>query len=200
MGLIDFKSYLLNETNYHKETYDKTQIIIGHTFRTNMLHYPSWIYRLNGRNKKTANFTITKEGVIYQHFDSNYYSTFVNNNQDKASISVVLENSGWFRKDNMIDKYVDWLGNIYNKDSKDVLTKRWRNYTYWDKYTDKQIESLKELINLLCDKHDINKNFIGHNTYDENVDLFKGIVFRSNYYQESTDVSPAFDIEKLKTI
>jgi N-acetyl-anhydromuramyl-L-alanine amidase AmpD len=179
---------------------DKTQIIIGHTFRTDMLHYTSWIYRLNGKNKKTANFTITKDGLIYQHYDSDYYSSFIDKNQDKASISIVLENSGWLRKDNMTDKYVDWLGNTYQKDSKDVLNKRWRNYTYWDKYTDKQIESLKELVDTLCVKHNISKNVMNHNTYDENVDLFKGIVFRSNYYQESTDISPAFDIEKFKKI
>ena len=36
-----------------------------------------------------------------------------------------------------------------------------------------------------------------HQLFDEDIDIFKGITFRSNYYQELTDVSPAFDIEKL---
>ena len=62
------------------------------------------------------------------------------------------------------------------------------------------MDSLKELVVKLCDEYNVPKKFIGHNVYDENVDLFKGITFRSNYYQESTDVSPAFDIEMLKTI
>ena len=62
------------------------------------------------------------------------------------------------------------------------------------------INSLKILLIELCQKYDIPKNFIGHNVFDSNVDLFKGIVFRSNYHQESTDVSPAFDMEVLKNI
>ena len=78
--------------------------------------------------------------------------------------------------------------------------KRWRNHSYWDRYSEPQIESLKELVSLLCESYNIPKKFIGHNVFDENIDLFKGITFRSNYYQESTDVSPAFDMEILKNI
>jgi N-acetyl-anhydromuramyl-L-alanine amidase AmpD len=198
--LIDIDTYKLTESNYHKENYDKTQIIIGHSFQKEMLHYAGWIYRLNGKNKKTATFTITKEGIVYQHYDPNYYSSFINNQQDKASISIVLENLGWFRKDAMIDRYVDWLGNSHKKNNGEILNKRWRNYTYWDCYTEIQMNSLTELLTELSQKYNISKDFIGHNVFDENVDLFKGITFRSNYYQESTDVSPAFDMEILKNI
>lgn len=200
MGLIDENSYKLTEKNYFKETYDKTQIIIGHTYRNNMLHYAEWIYRLNGKNKKTATFTINKDGKIYQHYNPSFYSSFINKEQDKASISIVLENVGWLRKDGISNKYLDWLGNEYKKQNEDVLNKRWRNYSYWDKYSNKQLESLKDLVTELCQEYNVPKNFIGHNVYDENIDLYKGIVFRSNYYQETTDVSPAFDFEYLKNI
>lgn len=198
--VIDTEKYKLKESNYYTESYKKTQIIIGHTNQNGMLHYASWIYRLNGKNKKTATFTITKEGDIYQHYDPKYYSDFIKKEQDKASISIILENSGWFRKDNVTDKYVDWLGRYHKKNSENIYMKRWRNHQYWDSYTDKQIQSLKELITNLCDTYSIPKEFIGHNVYDENVDLFKGITFRSNYYQELTDVSPAFNIEELRNI
>jgi len=100
----------------------------------------------------------------------------------------------------MVDKYIDWIGNNYRIETDNVLMKRWRNHTYWDKYSEKQTESLKNLVIKLLDEYNIKKEFIGHNTYDENVDLFKGITFRSNYYQEATDVSPAFDINLLKNI
>ena len=200
MGLIDIKTYTLNDSNFYKESYDKTQIIIGHTYRTNMLHFGGWINRLNGKNKKTATFTINKEGKIYQHYDPIYYSTFIDKEQDKSSISIVLENVGWFKKDVMVDRYVDWLGHNYKKDPNDILVKNWRNYTYWDKYTKEQMDSVKYLVDKLCAEYNIPKDFIGHNVYDENVDLFKGITFRSNYYQEVTDVNPTFDMELLKNI
>jgi len=198
--MIDTETYKLSDSNYFKDVYYKTQIIIGHSYRTGMLHYGSWLYRLNGKNKKTSTFTIDKEGKIYQHFDPKYFSDFVNNQQDKASISITLENLGWFKKDSMIERYVDWLGHNYKKQPNDVFMKRWRNYTYWDKYTEPQMESLKSLVTKLCEDYKISKDFIGHNVYDESVDLYKGITFRSNYHQESTDVSPAFNMEVLKNL
>jgi hypothetical protein len=165
-----------------------------------MLHYSSWIYRLNGKNKKTANFTITKEGKVYQHFDTKFYSDFIGSEQDKTSISIVLENVGWLKKDPMVERYTDWLGNSYRKNSEEILFKKWRNHVYWDLYTKEQLNSLKGLVVELCEKNDVSKKFIGHNTFDENIDLYDGIVFKSNYNQESTDVSPAFDMEILKKI
>lgn len=200
MGVIDTETYKLSDNNYHKESYNKTQIVIGHTYRNDMLHIGSWLNRLNGKYKKTATFTISKNGSVFQHYDPKYYSTFIDNEQDKASISIILENIGWFKKDTMIDKFVDWLGHNYKRQPDEVVMKKWRNYTYWDKYTEEQMESLRELVTKLCEEHNISKDFIGHNVYDENVDLFKGITFRSNYYQESTDVSPAFDLDLLKTL
>lgn len=200
MGLIDSKTYPLTENNFYKEKYDKTQIIVGHTYRKDMLHYGSWVNRLNGNYKKTATFTIDKEGKTYQHYDPIYYSTFIDKDQDKASISIVLENVGWYKKDVMIDRYVDWLGHNYKKDPNEVMMKKWRNHLYWDKYTKEQMDSLKSLIIKLCEEYNIPKDFIGNNVYDENVDLFKGITFRSNYYQEVTDVNPTFDMELLKKL
>lgn len=198
--MIDVETYKLPDNNYHKEVYNKTQIIIGNSYRTGMLHYGSWLYRLNGKNKKTSTFTINKEGKIYQHFDPLYFSDFVGNLQDKASISITLENVGWLKKDAMIDRYVDWLGHNYKKQPNEILMKRWRNYTYWDKYTEPQMESLKFLVKKLCEEHYIPQNVIGYNVYDKNIDLHQGITFRSNYHEELTDVSPAFNIEALKNL
>jgi hypothetical protein len=198
--VIDSQTYKLSDKNYYKDVYTKNQIVIGNTFRTGMLHYSSWVNRLNGKNKKTTNFTITKEGKIYQHFDTNFYSNFIGSEQDKTAISIVLENLGWLRKDSIIEKYIDWLGNHYKRNSDEVLIKKWRNHVYWDLYTKEQLNSLKELVLELCGENKISKNFIGHNTFDENIDLYDGIVFKSNYNQESTDVSPAFDMEILKEI
>jgi hypothetical protein len=198
--LIDFKTYQLTENNYHTEVYDKKQILIGNTNRRGMLHYASWIYRLNGKNKKTAAFTVTKEGVIYQHYDPKYYSNFLGQESDKITIPIVLENLGWFRKDSINNKYVDWLGNYHVKQVEEVLMKRWRNHLYWDIYTEEQLTSLKELIIQLCDTYNIDKKSIGCNVFNEDVDLFNGITFRSNYYQELTDVNPSFTFEVLNNL
>lgn len=198
--MIDFNTYQLTENNYHTEIYDKKQIVIGNTNRRDMLHYASWIYRLNGKNKKTAAFTVTKEGVIYQHYDPKYYSDFLGQESDKITISIVLENLGWFRKDSVNNKYIDWLGNYHKKQDEEVLMKRWRNHLYWDIYTNEQLISLKKLVIQLCDTYNINKRSIGCNVFNQDTDLFNGITFRSNYYQELTDVNPSFSFELLNDL
>ena len=44
---------------------------------------------------------------------------------------------------------------------------------------------------------DIPKTCIGHNVKVDNVELYEGIVSRSNYTSDVTDLSPAFDYEEF---
>jgi hypothetical protein len=43
----------------------------------------------------------------------------------------------------------------------------------------------------------IKYRFVGHNTKINGADRFEGILTRSNFYTESTDLSPAFDFEEF---
>lgn len=198
--MIDTETYKLPKNNYHEDVYDKTQIVIGNTQSVNMQHYDSWIYRLNGNNKKTAHFTITKGGKIYQHFDTKFYSDFLNKKEDRFLISIVLENIGWLKKNAIDGKFFDWLGRHQDLKEEEVLMKRWRNHTYWDIYSEEQMLSLKKLVSELCSKYGIEKRSVGTNVHNEDIDLFNGITFRSNYYQELTDVNPSFKFEVLQEI
>lgn len=191
---IDKKSYVLNEDNYNKTKYTKNQIVIGHTGRKDMRHFDGWLTRRNGKYKKTSHFTIDKDGSIYQHFDPHYYSDFIGVEQDKSNISISLVNEGWLKKDNLNNVFIDWLGHIYSNKA-NIVEISWRNRTYWMKYTKEQTESLKELIQYLCEKYNIEKKCIGNCVYNYEIDLFDGITFRSNYDQEITDVSPALDMD-----
>ncbi len=62
------------------------------------------------------------------------------------------------------------------------------------------MESLVSLLNNLCVDLNINKEFIGHNVRVEGVEKFKGIVTRSNYSEYFTDLSPAFNFERIKEL
>jgi hypothetical protein len=193
---INNTTYPLLENNFRKEVYQKTQIVVGGSGRKDMRHYYGWINRRNGNYKKTATYTIDKDGKIYEHYDPKYYSDFLGCEQDKCNISVVLVNEGWLKLNEM-NVFVDWLGHTYSKNN-GLLEKNWRNHKYWVKYTDEQFDSLKYLIEYLCNQFHIQYDFMGHNVYDENADIFKGVTFRSNYFKDITDVSPAFDLEKIK--
>jgi hypothetical protein len=43
----------------------------------------------------------------------------------------------------------------------------------------------------------IKMNFVGHNVQVNDIMYFEGLVSRSNYNNFWTDVSPAFDFDKL---
>lgn len=193
---IDDSTYPLDERKYFQNEFEKKQIVIGHTFTEDMRHYIGWQNRYNGKYKKNAVFTIDVNGNIYQHFDPKYYSNFVGlRGVDEKIIGITLINKGWLIKNDETNEYVDYLNNPYNGK---VVRRRWRNKTYWAPYSKKQIESLVKLCKYLCNKYGIQLKTLGHNTKTDNVFDYEGVVFRSNYMTEYTDLSPAFDFLDFK--
>jgi hypothetical protein len=195
---IDKETYKLDEKNYYSKEFAKHQIILGNSFSENLNHLDRWKYRLGGDYTRTATYTIDRKGNVFQHYDPKYYSDFINNKMiDKKTISILIENQGWLLKDLIKDKYIDWVGNIYKRRAK-VIEKRWRGFMYWDSYTTPQSKAAIELISLLCEEYDIPLKCVGHNTYIGGIEYFDGITYRSNYYKEMTDLSPAWDFIKFK--
>ena len=197
---INLEKYGLDENNYYKTEFNKRQIVLGNSFSEKDYHIKGWKTRLGGDYKKTSTFSIFKNGKVYQHFNPKMYSDFLNNKSvDKKIISIILENQGWLQKDLITNEYFNWVGNIYNK-NKDVFEKRWRGFTYWDSYSEKQIISCANLIKYLCEEYNIPKKCVGHNTYIDGVEYFEGIVYRSNYHKECTDLNPSWDFKKFKEL
>jgi hypothetical protein len=198
--VIDKETYKLPNKNYHKQEYTKKQIVIGHTGRKEMFHYSAWKNRHNGEYKKTTAYTIDKDGTIYEHYDPKYYSDFILlHDMAPFTIPITLTNVGWVKKDDINDRYYDWLGHNYILEGNDIVTKKWRNKEHWMKYPSKQLISLKNLTDKLCNDFEIKNDCIGHTIFNEDVDIYEGITFKSNYYQEATDISPAFNMDLFKT-
>ena len=102
---VDNLTYELTENNYYNKEFEKKQIVIGNTFNEKFYHFNGWLTRLDGQYTNTANYTITRKGEVYEHFNPTYYSDFVNEKRvDKKIISIVLENQGWLKKDLLSDK------------------------------------------------------------------------------------------------
>ena len=108
------------------------------------------------------------------------------------SIVISLENLGWIQKEPLTNHYVNWIGDIYNGE---VVDKKWRDYFFWQPYTELQIKSTVFLCNKLFDEIGINKKVIGHNTKINRIENFEGVATRSNYNVNFTDLSPAFDFD-----
>jgi len=174
---------------------NKKQILLTHTSRDGGEYVTSLKTRQNGKYTKVPHYLIRKDGRVFQMLDPESYSDYLKDyNNQKQTIVIALENLGWLKKNPLNASYINWIGNIY---SEGVYERKWRGHFFWDPYTDSQMESLQQLVVDLCEQFEIPKTCIGHNVKVDNVEFYEGIVTRSNYSQNVTDLSPAFDYEEL---
>ena len=136
--IIDDINYRLSSSNYVEVESIKKQIVLGNTFNSDMKHFIGWKHRYNGEFKRTSAYTISKNGMINEHFEPKFQSRFFNNKElDKKSIVILLENDGYLINDSEKNKYINWLGDIYN--STDIVERRWRGYSFWCPYTKEKL-------------------------------------------------------------
>lgn len=192
---IDKEIYWIKESNRYKNQTPKTQIVLASSLRANGYHITRLQHKDFGDSKAWNTYTVTREGLIYQHYDPKNHADFLGiKDADKQSISIVLENMGYLFE-TPAEKYINWINEICDK--KLVVKKSWLGYNYWEKYTDQQIENTVELCSNLCDQFGIPKNMIEFRNYHKDIIKFKGIVFRSNYFEDSNDINPLFSIPKF---
>jgi len=192
--MLNIKKY--GKFNKFDKNKKKKQIILCNSFRPYEEYLSSLKYRNNGKYDKIPNYFVTRNGEILSLIpDDSYSNFFYDNDINKNSIIICLENLGWLNKKPLDIHHTNWIGDIYNTE---VYTKKWRDKLYWAKYTEKQIESLVEISKKLLVKFSIDNKFIGHNTKVEGVKLYNGIVCRSNFNERYTDLNPSFEFEKFK--
>jgi N-acetyl-anhydromuramyl-L-alanine amidase AmpD len=176
----------------------KKQIILCHTSRDIGEYLLSLKHRLNGNFDRIPNYVITREGTILKLLPDIGHTNFFNDqNINRNTIIVSLENLGWLNKEPLKDYYTNWIGNTHKGD---IFDRKWRDYFFWQPYTEVQYERLHFLCNKLCDEFKINKKNIGHNTKITGIEKFEGITAKSNYDVIFTDVSPAFNFEKFNKL
>ena len=189
---IDKKKYKITDNNFYKRKTPKTQIILATSLRKDNYHITRLQHKEYGNTKKWNTFSVTRTGKIYQHYDSDYYSDFIGiKYADKQSISIVIENMGYLFK-TFDDNYINWLNEICDKNK---VKKKKYIYDYWEKFTVNQMKNVGILCNELCDKYNIPKKLINFPHYHKDISNFEGIVYRSNYDDDSNDYNPLFNKE-----
>ncbi len=171
----------------------KTQIILSHTSRELEQYLASLKFRYNGSFDRIPNFLITRKGEILQLLPENSYSNFfVNETINQNSVFISLENLGWLEKKPLSNYYINWIGSIYKGE---VYEKKWRDFFFWQPYTQLQVDSLVELCLQLTDSLQIEKRSIGHNTKIDGITKWNGIISRSNIDSKYTDLNPSFNFD-----
>ena len=185
------------QTDLNKEK-EKKQILLTHSGRNIMDYMMSIKYRFNGVPKRLPHYLIGRDGKVIQVLEDKYNSNFSSNDRvNSKSIVICLENLGWLEKVPLKLHHINWIGNIYKGD---VFDKKWRDYFFWQPYTDIQLEKTAELCKNLCEKHKIELKCVGHNTKVKGIESFLGILTKSNFDDFATDLSPAFDFEKFNKL
>ena len=181
--------------NFVGTNQNKTQIILTHTSRDVEEYLTSLKYRMNGKFPRIPHYVVAKDGSVIQTLSEEQYSDFFYYSQiNEQSIIVSLENLGWLEKVPLKDQYTNWIGNIYKGAP---YEKKWRDYFLWEPYTEAQMLSTAELCIKIVNKHNIEKKSVGHNTLINGIENQGGIVSRSNYNNDFTDVSPAFNFDRF---
>lgn len=170
--LDKIKWYPLPEDQYVKKEYNKNIIVLHHTASGGSAKSDVDYWKSNSEKIATA-FVIDRDGTIWQCFSSKYYaahlgtptSTFkkfnINNtvlNLHKHSIGIELDNWGWLTKKSD-GKYYTWANTIIPEDKVQVFSTPYLGQSYFEKYTDKQLESVRELLIYLCDTYKIPKTY-----------------------------------------
>ena len=191
--MIDITKY--GEFNPVGKQKKKHQIILTHTSRNINDYLQSLKFRYNGNFKRIPNYIVTRNGKIIQLLGNTEHSEYFKDPDiNRNSIIVSLENLGWLQKEPLKDYYVNWIGDIYKGN---VFEKKWRDYFFWQPYTDIQVQNTSILCNMLFKEMSINPMIVGHNTKINGVEKYEGVVTKSNFDVNFTDVSPSFNFEEF---
>lgn len=173
----------------------KTQIILSHTSREVEQYLASLKFRYNGNYNRIPNFLITRGGDVLQLIpEIGYTNYFKNDGVNENSVVISMENLGWLEKKPLSNYYINWIGSIYKGE---VYEKKWRDFFFWQPYTQLQVDSLVELCLQLTDSLQIEKRSIGHNTKIDGITKWNGIISRSNIDSKYTDLNPSFNFENF---
>lgn len=211
--MIQATKMFLNERNFVKEQTVKTAIVLHHTagghrpdsqisyWDSDLLgrvgtHYVIGGISSDGKDK-------TYDGDIFQAIDDKYYAFHLGikgnlNRFDKQSIAIELCNYGFLVK-SQNGKFYNYVQKEVHPDQVLDLGYRWKGYQYWHKYTDLQIQSLKELLTTLMKVHEIQKTKVDFDFHAELMNLQKinGIFTHVNFRKDKFDNCPQPNLIKM---
>lgn len=186
LDIKTIKSYPAPEKEYHKEEFKKEQIVIHHTASGGNSKGDMDYLNNDAQGAVNCSFFIDRDGTIWQAFSSKYYaahlgvptSTFtkfkVNNNVanlHKHSIAIELDSWGYLSEKG--DKYYSYANVEVKAENVITYPEGFLGQKYYEKYYDKQLQALKDLLIYLCDAYKISKEY-NSDMWKVSVDALSG--------------------------
>jgi N-acetyl-anhydromuramyl-L-alanine amidase AmpD len=192
----------LSENQYFQELTDKKQIYLHHTAggpsAVNVAKF------FNSQQGKVATaFIIDNNGTIVQCFSSKNWAYHLGLKQeiftesgvaykslDKISVGIEICNYGPLTKKN--GYYYNYVGSKVDYTDITILDKKYKGHIYWQKYTDEQIESTRQLLVYLCDQYNIPRDYYS-SIFDIDKRALKGesgIFTHNSVRKDKSDIYP----------
>lgn len=201
---MNIKRIELNKNQYYQEIQPKKIIVLHHT--VSGVGVEGDIKWWNTTPEKIATaYIISRDGEIVQTFDDNkwahhlgikestlkkYGSSVTNTRLNQLSIGIELDSWGGLEFKN--GKYLA-AGKIeIPKENVVTYSEGYRGFKHFEKYTDKQLASLKELLLFLTDKYQINKSYNDNmfTVNDKALKGYHGIWSHTSYREDKSDCHP----------
>lgn len=201
MDIVKISKYPLK--NYFQTNCVKKRIALHHTCGYSADGaISSWRERTD---RVGTPYVVERDGKIYQVFDDAFYAWQfgLSNNPrrteiEQSSIGIEIVNLGYLIK-LQNNTFADMYGRAYKGEVFDNKTP-WRGYRYWHPYSEAQYIAVANLINMLSQKHDIPIR-INHSIDFDMSAVDKYTIFNhANVRKDKTDLSPAFDFNKLEQL
>ena len=203
----------LSDNQFFAEDSKKSQIYLHHTAGGGDAVAVSRFWNGNDSRIATA-FVIGEKGTIVQCFSSRHWAwhlgvdseDFARNgakykNLNKSSVAIEVCNWGPLKlKDG---KYYNYVNKIVDPSMVTTLDKPFKGHVLWYKYTDEQIESLRQLVDYLCETYNIPREYRSE-IFDIDKNAFNdipGIYTHNSVRKDKSDIYPCPRmIEMLKNL
>lgn len=203
----------LSNDQFIQELHPKKQIYLHHTAGGgNPIAVANYFQQKEG--KVATAFVIGEKGTIVQLFSSKHWAYHLGlkpevfsemgvtyRSLDKISIGIEICNYGPLKKQN--GYFINYVGGRVDRSQVTELNGKYKGHIWWQKYTDAQIESTRQLLVYLCDTYGISKQY-----FDSIFDIDKralkgenGIFTHNSVRHDKSDIYPCPRmIEMLKNL
>jgi N-acetyl-anhydromuramyl-L-alanine amidase AmpD len=205
MKKLDINSIIqarLPATQFYAEKHDKKQIVLHHTVSNGNANNVISAWKKTPSRVGTA-FIIDGEGIIHQCFSSAHWAhhlgTKLKQNKLLNQQSIAIEICSWGGLKKVGQKYYSTFGIELKENEVLNYNKTIRGFQYFQKYKPKQLESLKLLVQYLCEKYAITPK-LNSDIWDINQQALsgiRGIFTHVSYRKDKSDCHPQLELRNL---
>ena len=159
----------LSDDQFFQDLHPKKQIYLHHTAGgPSAVSVANYFQQKEG--KVATAFVIGSDGTIVQLFSSKHWAYHLGlkpevfaekgvdyKSLDKISIGIEICNYGPLAKRN--GYFYNYVGGKMDRSQITELKSKYKGHIWWQRYTDEQIESTRQLLVYLCDTYGISKEY-----------------------------------------